>query len=100
MTATAIPDMPLAGILTDLTQCSNCGHYWLGRTELFGATFHVDLIRVVEDEHGVQDVPEDADEVVHEIWDDMQAFYDAAYHTVSVPGLDGRFVMFVYPFDQ
>jgi hypothetical protein len=100
MTAVAVPEVPLGGTITHLTQCSNCGHYWLGRVELFGAMFHVDLIRVVEDADGDQDVPKDAGKVVHEIWDDMQEFYPAAYYTVAVPGLDGRFVMFVYPFDQ
>jgi len=100
MTGVAVPDVPLGGIaLTDILPCSECGNFLLGRVELFGVLFHVDLIRVVRDEFGFQDVPEDSDDVVHEVWDAMQTYTeDAAFQTVAVPGLDGEFLMFIYPF--
>lgn len=66
-----------------------------GNIELFGAWHHVRLIRVREDEM-VQPF-DGVDPQVKEWFDDMQKFWDGAYERCTVPGLPGKYVMFIFP---
>lgn len=74
------------------------GHVVHGVLTAFGTHHHVRLHRVKEGDavEPLDDAPAEA----KELFDDAQDFWDGAYHTVAVPGLPGRYAMFVFPFAE
>jgi hypothetical protein len=72
------------------------GHALVGFANLFGANHHVRMIRVQE---GDDVCPfTDAPEVIHDWFEDAQKMWEGAYERFSVPGFEGKFVMFIFPF--
>jgi hypothetical protein len=72
------------------------GDRLLATVEICGANHHLDLIRVVEDEEGVQ-VPEN--DAYKDAYDDYQACYDGIYETFEIPGFSGQYVAFMHPYE-
>ena len=74
------------------------GQAYYGHVKIFGAYHHIRLIRVKDGE--IVEPPDEANETVKEWFDDMQKMYDGAYHTVTVPGLPGCYVLVIFPFAE
>lgn len=92
-------DLPCRFTITGLHPVEADGHVWLGQAVIRGASFHCQFVRVVTDEEsGEQGVPPDATDDTRRTFEDMQAFYDGVYETVALPGVDGRFAAFFFPF--
>jgi hypothetical protein len=89
-------------MLEGLHPTDDAGDTWLGRVELFGATYHVELVRVVDREgkwghfQAVRD-PDD-DSLAARKYEAMQAYYDGRYELATVPGLEGKYAMFITPY--
>ena len=81
------PDIPITesdpGLLT-------------GVVGLFGRNFHFTAVRVAV-RNGSQE-PCFNDESCREWFDSMQEFYDGVYEACEVPGFDGEWAVFIYPF--
>jgi hypothetical protein len=99
--------MDLIARVHDLRPIDQHGHHLKGHVILFGASFHVDLIRVKwVGAHGTRyqvcAANDDEDDLegrlVHEVYAGMQAYYEGAYETIAVHGYAGEYVMFLYPF--
>ncbi len=72
------------------------GHLLKGIIYLFGVPHHVDMVLMSDDE--LTEPFKNAPEVVHDIFESMQNYYEGAYQTVEVPGYPGRYALFVCPF--
>lgn len=77
---------------------SKCGHRRHATIRLAGAHFHVELVRVQEEDL-VQPYDE-ASEEVHDVFEDMQRFYEGSYECLHLPGHEGLWVMFIHPHCQ
>ena len=95
-------NIPINTVITNLRPASACGCRYKGWVDLFGASHHVDMVRVADpdgrDADGYFDVHPDADYDVRQVFDDMQAYSDGPYQTVTVPDVEGRWVVFIHPF--
>ena len=72
------------------------GHLYRGHVKIFNASHHIQLIRVQEGDD-VAPFP-DAPQEVHDAFRDMQSINEGAYDRATVPGLEGQFVVLIYPF--
>lgn len=70
----------------------NC---YLGQTKIAGTLFHVELVRVREDDDSMQ-VPFDDTTRLDDL--DAVAQPDGPFDTIEVPGLEGEYVLYLYPF--
>lgn len=95
-------NIPINTVITNLRPISDCGCRRKGSVELLGASHHVDAVRVADpdgrDEAGYFDVHPDADHDVRQAFDAMQNYYAGPYQTATIPGVEGRWVLFVHPF--
>lgn len=94
MTLTVPPDMI---VLTDFSSDGSC---LVGRIPINGVPFHVELVRVRNDEATHQQVVDSKDIVSVEVWDRFCQFQEDEFKTIEVPGHDGEYVMFISPFDK
>lgn len=71
--------------------------YLHSHIEFLGVTFHVTILRVMyKDDILVpynQECENDAELFYH-----MQCFLEGRYHTIQVPGREGDWAMFIYPY--
>lgn len=74
------------------------GHLYSGSLKALGVWHHACFIKVKDGD--LREPLDDAPQDVKDRFADMQAFYEAAYATVELPGVIGRFVMFVFPYDE
>jgi hypothetical protein len=68
-----------------------------GHVVLLGATFHIVLVRVSIID-GCIDVYDKSDDLVSNIFNMMQSYHDGVYETITIPGREGDWVMFIFPF--
>jgi hypothetical protein len=74
------------------------GSRLLATVEILGAKHHLDLLKVYEDEEGVQ-VPEN--EEYCDTYEDLQRLYAARrYESFKFPGLPGLYIAFMTPFED
>jgi hypothetical protein len=97
-----LPPITVPFVLEGLHPTDDTGDTWLGSVDLFGATYHVELVRVVDRDGkwGNWQVPRDAAEesLASMKYEAMQAYYDGRYQPAKVPGLEGEYAMFVVPY--
>ena len=71
--------------------------FYHGNMEFLGVTFHVTLLRITyENDEIVPYNQDNEDEVI--LFDEMQSFIEGRYHTIQIPGREGDWVMFIYPY--
>lgn len=81
----------------DVSDAQN-GDRLLGTIEVFGASHHLELIRVDEDEEGAQQA---ANEEYDRMYDDLQQLYPCQkFETFAVPGFEGRYIAFMHPYED
>jgi hypothetical protein len=74
------------------------GDRLLATVEIGGALHHLEFLRVMTDEQGVQRPVNDEYEGM---WDDLQALYEGNFMTIDeVAGFEGPFVCFMTPHEE
>ena len=74
------------------------GSRLLGTVEIFGASHHLELLRATEIEEEGQTFE---NEECREHYDDLQTLYSAdKYETFEIPGLEGRYIAYMVPFED
>ena len=74
------------------------GNVLNGQTVIFGTDHHVRMVRVKEGPFDDIEPLDDAPDEVKGMFEDMQGVYEGAYHTIEIPGREGRYVLFIFPF--
>jgi hypothetical protein len=75
---------------------TNCeGSNFLGHLIIGGTDFHVTAIQVETDEDGNQSAVDDPYDRLHALYDFDE---DGYFETVKIRGIEGDFVVVVYPF--
>jgi hypothetical protein len=102
----ALPKLTLTGAVENLSVEPNSrGHLMHGTVQFFGVHHHVRFFRVndrPEDEKAewLVEPPADAPPEVKELFEDVQQMWEGAYHTMTLPGLPGLYVMVIFPFAE
>lgn len=78
-------------------ESESAGYFYHGYVTLFKSHFHIELIRL-KDGGDLVEPPDDAPDEVKERFEDMQKYYEGAYEGVKIPGLVGKYAMFIFPF--
>lgn len=81
--------------ITGLTREED-GHMYHGSTTFLGADFHVYFFLMKEGD--IVEPHETASDLVWDYWEDLSGFNDGAMQTVMIPGVEGRYVMVIFPF--
>jgi len=69
--------------------------YLHGNIEFLGVDFHVSLLRITYKDDEMFPYDSDND---FELFCDIQSFNEGRYHTIQIPGREGDWVMFIYPY--
>ncbi len=94
---TKLTNLPIKGEIIAIRLNDAEAKYELhGHVKLFGAYHHVKFIRVKEGD--IVEPLDDCPDHTREIFEDIQRLNEGACHRCTLPGIEGQWVMVIYPF--